>query len=85
MGRGRTSPKVVDSICERTRAARLMAGYSDIDRFAKLMGIKLDTYQRYEARTPLPHRYFPRFVELTGADLNVLLTGHAHGQLRKSG
>lgn len=84
MGRGRTAPKVINGICARTESARRSAGYPDPAEFAKLMGIKPDTWLRYESRTPLPHRYFERFVELTNADLNILLTGRA-AQIRKAG
>lgn len=61
-----------------------MAGYKDQEEFARKMGIKPDTYARYESRTPLPHRYFTRFVELTGADLNIVLTGHRFGEMKKA-
>lgn len=84
MGRGRTSPKLIDDVCSRTRAARQMAGHADQAAFAKLMGIKPDTYARYEQRLPLPHRYFARFVELTGADLNIVLTGKPRPETRKA-
>lgn len=75
MGRGTTTADFVEDFCRRVRAAREMAGYSDRDAFAKLMGIEKDTYFRYESRTPLPHRYIPRFLELTGADAQILFTG----------
>lgn len=75
MGRGTTSTDFVEDFCRRVKAAREMAGYADRDQFARLMGIEKDTYFRYETRTPLPHRYIPRFLELTGADAQVLFTG----------
>lgn len=75
MGRGTTNADFVEDFCRRVRAAREMAGYADRDAFAKLMGIEKDTYFRYESRTPLPHRYIPRFLELTGADAQILFTG----------
>lgn len=76
MGRGTTNADFVEDFCRRIKAAREMAGYADRDEFAKRMGIEKDTYFRYETRTPLPHRYIPRFLELTGADAQVLFTGH---------
>jgi len=62
-----------------------MAGYADLEAFAKAMGIKPDTYARYEQRVPLPHRYFTKFVELTGADLNIVLTGKPRAETRRAG
>lgn len=75
MGRGTTKADFIADFCRRTAAAREMAGFSDRDAFAKLLGVLPDTYGRYETRTPLPHRYMPRFLELTGADAQVLFTG----------
>lgn len=85
MGRGTTNADFVDDFCRRVRAAREMAGYADRDAFAKLMGIEKDTYFRYESRTPLPHRYIPRFLELTGADAQILFTGKRETGHRKTG
>lgn len=84
MGRGTTQADFVEDFCRRIRAAREMAGYGDRDEFARLMGIEKDTYFRYETRTPLPHRYIPRFLELTGADAQILFTGSRKEQ-KKAG
>ena len=84
MGRGTTNADFVEDFCRRTKAAREMAGFDDRDDFARRMGIEKDTYFRYETRTPLPHRYIPRFLELTGADAQVLFTGRREIQ-RKTG
>ncbi len=75
MGRGTTNSDFVEDFCRRVKAAREMAGFDDRDAFAKKMGIVPDTYSRYEQRTPLPHRYIPKFLELTGADAQILFTG----------
>lgn len=75
MGRGTTSADFVEDFCRRIKAAREMAGFNDRDEFADKMGIARDTYFRYESRTPLPHRYIPKFLELTGADAQILFTG----------
>lgn len=75
MGRGKTDADFLDEFCERTRSARITAGFNDLKEFALLMGIAPDTYLRYETRTPLPHRYIPKFLRLTGVSADVLFTG----------
>jgi len=48
-----------------------------IEEMAQIAGvkIKLDTYKKWETRTPLPHHLIIAFCEVTGADPYLLLTG----------
>jgi DNA-binding XRE family transcriptional regulator len=46
--------------CERTMQARELAGYEPKD-MASMLGVKRDTYGKYELRTPLPHHLVSRF------------------------
>ncbi len=44
-----------------------------------ILEIDQGTYKQYEARTPLPHRYIPKFCAATGVDVEWLLTGQGKG------
>ena len=55
----------------RTRQARERAGYEIAD-MATLLDLKLDTYQKYEARTPLPRQLVPKFCLICGVSANWL-------------
>jgi hypothetical protein len=37
------------------------------------------TYKQYETRTPLPHRFIPKFCAATGVSVEWLLTGTGEG------
>ena len=55
----------------RVRIARESAGYSR-EEMAKILGVKVDTYARYEARTMMPHHLLPIFVEKTEISFSYL-------------
>lgn len=55
-----------------TKNARLRAGYNDVAEFAKLLGVPLANYYKYETRTPLPHNYIPLFCKLTGISIKSM-------------
>lgn len=44
-----------------------------------ILGIAQGTYKQYETRTPLPHRYIPKFIAATGVSYVWLLTGEGDG------
>lgn len=44
-----------------------------------LLEIDQGTYKQYESRTPLPHRYIPKFCAATGVSMEWLLTGEGSG------
>lgn len=56
----------------RVRVARESAGLTRIEISAH-MGIKPDSYARYEKRTMLPHYLIPPFCRATGVSLEYLL------------
>lgn len=59
---------------ERTRVARRASGFTQAE-IAELFGMKQDLWKTYETRTPLPHRYIPRFCLAVRCDMIWLLTG----------
>lgn len=44
-----------------------------------ILGLDQGTYKQYEVRTPLPHRYIPKFCAACGVDIEWLLTGEGKG------
>lgn len=62
----------------RTRLAR-EARFDRQKPMYKLLGIDQGLYKQYETRTPLPHRFIPRFCLIAGVDLEWLLTGEGKG------
>jgi len=42
---------------------------------AELLGVRKDTYHRYETRTLMPHHMVELFCRLTDQELNWLVTG----------
>lgn len=44
-----------------------------------ILGIEQGTYKQYETRTPLPHRFIPKFCAATGVQIRWLLTGEGRG------
>lgn len=44
-----------------------------------LLEIDQGTYKQYETRTPLPHRFIPKFCAATGVSMEWLLTGDGKG------
>jgi repressor LexA len=65
-----------DSIIERTRKARVDAGYKSQAAMALALGIEITTYPKYETRTPIPQNLIPQFCALTKVSPQWLLTGH---------
>ena len=59
---------------KRTQQAREVAGYS-VAEMAQLLGIPLNTYKKYEQRSPLPHALVQRFCTVTGCSSWFLFTG----------
>lgn len=62
--------------CRRTRVARESAGLTQ-HQMADALGIPRDHYSKYESRSQLPLPLIPKFLEITGMDAWVLLTGKA--------
>lgn len=58
----------------RTRQAR-RARYQEQGPICLLLDVPQTTYTKYETRTPLPHRYIPKFCAATGATYVWLLAG----------
>lgn len=44
-----------------------------------ILGIDQGTYKQYETRTPLPHKFIPKFCAATRVSLEWLLTGEGKG------
>lgn len=44
-----------------------------------ILGLDQGTYKQYEIRTPLPHRYIPKFCAATRVSMEWLLTGEGQG------
>jgi transcriptional regulator with XRE-family HTH domain len=64
----------------RVRAAR-MARYETQKPMLVILGLDQGTYKQYETRSPLPHRYLPKFCAATGVTLEWLLTGEGAGPM----
>lgn len=62
----------------RTRQAR-MARYPTQGPMLIILGVDQGTYKQYETRTPLPHRFIPKFCAATGVSMEWLLTGEGKG------
>lgn len=62
----------------RTRLARL-SRYPEQKPMLTILGIEQGTYKQYETRTPLPHRYIPKFIAATGVTYEWFLTGEGKG------
>lgn len=58
----------------RVRQIRESLGWSRQEA-AELMGVSLDSWTKYETRTPLPHHLIPRFCRATRVDVWYLFTG----------
>jgi hypothetical protein len=73
VGRAKSPVQFNKDIAERTKAARIAAGYGSQQEFAKALGVDYERYKKWESgRTPIQHEYIPRFYELTGKDANYL-------------
>lgn len=68
----------------RVRTARALRT-EEPKEMARLLGVREDTYYRYETRTMLPHYLLPRFCELTGVTVDWLINGPRPGQPAHTG
>ena len=62
----------------RTKAAR-KARFPTQNPILTILGLEQGTYKQYEKRTPLPHRFIPKFCAATGVTVDWLLTGEGKG------
>jgi hypothetical protein len=67
-------------LIKRTEALRLAAGKSRDDIVRELVAatwqkLKIETYKKWELRTPIPHFFLIPFCEIVGGDPWLLLTG----------
>ena len=67
-----------EALC--ARVAMLRGSWTQ-SKMAKLLGIPIDRYKKYETRTPLPHYLIERFATLVGRDIAYVLTGEAQVEL----
>lgn len=68
----------------RVRAARAL--YTDEPKeMARALGVREDTYYRYETRTMLPHYLIQRFCDITGVTVDYLIKGPQPGQPSHTG
>jgi hypothetical protein len=65
-------PDFAERFQARTKMLRESAGYRTTSDMGRALGIKPDTYSKYELRSLLPHHLIPKFLELTGADYKHL-------------
>lgn len=63
------------AFCERLRRARIDAGYSTRGEFSAVINVPVETYAKYENRSPLPPWLLPRVCEALRIDCWFLLTG----------
>lgn len=57
--------------CERVRELRHANNMTQA-AMASALGITSSAYEKYETRSPLPHRLISRFIEVTGVDIDEL-------------
>lgn len=74
--------KTVSGICKRTKQARIDSGFKDAKDIVAALSeqgyvITLDTYYKYENRTPIPHNLIFTFCSLTNVNIEWPLTGLA--------
>ena len=73
-----------DAFRRRVRTARALRT-EEPKEMARLLGVREDTYYRYETRTMLPHYLMQRFCELTGVTVDWLVKGPQPGQPSPTG
>ena len=70
----------------RRRVRNARALYTENPKeMARALGVREDTYYRYESRTMLPHHLMQRFCEITGVTLEWLVNGPKPGQPSHTG
>jgi len=62
----------------RTKQAR-EAAFDSQKPMLTILGVDQGTYKQYETRTPLPHRFIPKFCAATRVSIEWLLTGEGQG------
>ena len=70
----RNQSKYQREFCQRLKAVRERANYSQTD-FAAKLGLPRDTYAKYETRSLLPHDLIGEVARLTGRHPFFILTG----------
>lgn len=68
-----------EQFVRRVRQIREALGWKPI-LMAERMGVPLETWRKYEKRTPLPHHLIPTFCRITGVEVWYLLTGETAGK-----
>ncbi len=77
MGRGVSPTRFKAEFCDRLRAARTVAGYTQ-EEAAKALGMLPNTYSKYEKRTVLPAHLIPEVCDLFGVHERYLLRGEGN-------
>jgi transcriptional regulator with XRE-family HTH domain len=78
MGRGTTPARFRQTLADRLRSARIVAGYETQLQAAQALGVGMDRYRKWESgRTPVPAQYIPAVCELYGIDANYLFSVEA--------
>jgi hypothetical protein len=66
------------SFVRRVKQAR-EAAFDTQKPMMTILGVEQGTYKQYETRTPLPHRFIPKFCAATKVSMEWLLTGEGQG------
>ena len=66
------------SFIRRVKQAR-EAAFETQRPMLTILGLEQGTYKQYESRTPLPHRFIPKFCAATKVSMEWLLTGEGQG------
>lgn len=80
-GRKPSSPsRYITELLKRTEAARRMSAIERKEVAARLSEktghrVTLETYKKWESRTPIPHYFLIPFCEIVGSDPYFILTG----------
>lgn len=73
----RNETEEIRAFIARVKAAR--EGRYTQKQIAGILDIAQDVYKHYENRSPLPHRYVPKFVLATGVNYEWLLANEGEG------
>lgn len=69
------------AVCQRLKAARKSAGYTQ-GSFAEKLGLEEKTYAKYESRSPLPPNYIVPACKLLDLDVYYFLDGVGRDAVR---